>query len=82
MCESCKFLPEFCNPFAAKGNQLSPVIIFSSKTILMKGNKELLTTLNSLLADELIAINPYLAHSVMCENWENYYEHVTRKLEI
>lgn len=48
----------------------------------MKGNKELLTTLNSLLADELIAINPYLAHSVMCENWENYYEHVTRKLEI
>ena len=35
----------------------------------MKGNKELLMTLNSLLADELTAINQYMVHSEMCENW-------------
>lgn len=35
----------------------------------MKGNKELLTILNSLLADELTAINQYMVHSEMCENW-------------
>ena len=35
----------------------------------MKGNKELLTVLNSLLADELTAINKYMVHSEMCENW-------------
>ena len=35
----------------------------------MKGNKELITVLNSLLADELTAINQYMVHSEMCENW-------------
>jgi bacterioferritin len=35
----------------------------------MKGNNELLTALNSLLADELTAINQYMVHSEMCENW-------------
>ena len=35
----------------------------------MKRNKELLTVLNSLLADELTAINQYMVHSEMCENW-------------
>jgi len=35
----------------------------------MKGNKELITILNSLLADELTAINQYMVHSEMCENW-------------
>ena len=35
----------------------------------MKGNIELLTILNSLLADELTAINQYMVHSEMCENW-------------
>lgn len=35
----------------------------------MKGNKKLLTVLNSLLADELTAINMYMLHSEMCENW-------------
>lgn len=35
----------------------------------MKGNKELLDVLNSLLADELTAINQYMVHSEMCENW-------------
>ncbi len=35
----------------------------------MKGNAKLLTVLNSLLADELTAINQYMVHSEMCENW-------------
>ena len=35
----------------------------------MKGNKELVTVLNSLLADELTAINQYMVHSEMCANW-------------
>ena len=35
----------------------------------MKGNKKLLLVLNSLLADELTAINQYMVHSEMCENW-------------
>ncbi|MBI5743625.1 MAG: bacterioferritin [Elusimicrobia bacterium] len=35
----------------------------------MKGNPELLKTLNSLLADELTAINQYMVHSEMCANW-------------
>jgi bacterioferritin len=35
----------------------------------MKGNQKLLTILNSLLADELTAINQYMVHSEMCENW-------------
>jgi bacterioferritin len=35
----------------------------------MKGNKKLLAVLNSLLAEELTAINQYMVHSEMCENW-------------
>ncbi len=35
----------------------------------MKGNEKLLKVLNSLLADELTAINQYVVHSEMCENW-------------
>ena len=35
----------------------------------MKGNKGLITVLNSLLADELTVINQYMVHSEMCENW-------------
>src|SRR5450759_1827875 len=35
----------------------------------MKGNEKLLTVLNSLLAEELTAINQYMVHSEMCENW-------------
>ena len=35
----------------------------------MKGNTELVKTLNSLLADELTAINQYMVHSEMCANW-------------
>jgi len=35
----------------------------------MKGNKKLLEVLDKLLADELTAINQYMVHSEMCENW-------------
>ncbi|MGA2140901.1 MAG: bacterioferritin [Brevinematales bacterium] len=35
----------------------------------MKGNKELIDTLNSLLADELTAINQYMVHAEIAENW-------------
>ncbi len=35
----------------------------------MKGDAKLIETLNSLLADELTAINQYMVHSEMCDNW-------------
>jgi len=35
----------------------------------MKGNEKLIATLNSLLADELTAINQYMVHSEMCKGW-------------
>jgi bacterioferritin len=35
----------------------------------MKGDPKLIETLNSLLADELTAINQYMVHSEMCDNW-------------
>lgn len=35
----------------------------------MKGNEKLIKTLNSLLADELTAINQYMVHSEMSDNW-------------
>jgi bacterioferritin len=35
----------------------------------MKGNPKVINTLNSLLADELTAINQYMVHAEMCENW-------------
>ena len=35
----------------------------------MKGNEKLISKLNSLLADELTAINQYMVHSEMCDNW-------------
>ena len=35
----------------------------------MKGNDKLIVVLNSLLAEELTAINQYMVHSEMCENW-------------
>ena len=42
----------------------------------MKGNEKLITVLNSLLADELTAINQYMVHSEMCENWGYQKLHV------
>jgi bacterioferritin len=35
----------------------------------MSGHEKLLTVLDQLLADELTAINQYMVHSEMCENW-------------
>lgn len=35
----------------------------------MKGNEKLLAVLNDLLADELTAINQYMVHSEMCDDW-------------
>jgi bacterioferritin len=35
----------------------------------MEGNAEVLATLNQLLADELTAINQYMVHAEMCDNW-------------
>jgi bacterioferritin len=35
----------------------------------MKGDPKVIETLNSLLADELTAINQYMVHSEMCEAW-------------
>jgi bacterioferritin len=35
----------------------------------MKGQPKIIATLNSLLADELTAINQYMVHSEMCSNW-------------
>jgi bacterioferritin len=35
----------------------------------MKGDTRLIAALNSQLADELTAINQYMVHSEMCDNW-------------
>jgi bacterioferritin len=35
----------------------------------MKGNVKVLKALNDLLAEELTAINQYMVHSEMCDNW-------------
>ncbi len=35
----------------------------------MKGNEKILAALNNLLSDELTAINQYMVHSEMCDNW-------------
>ncbi|MBP1596931.1 MAG: bfr [Acidobacteria bacterium] len=35
----------------------------------MKGNKKVLESLNEALSEELTAINQYIVHSEMCENW-------------
>ncbi len=35
----------------------------------MKGNEKLIKQLNDRLAEELTAINQYMVHSEMCDNW-------------
>jgi len=35
----------------------------------MKGNTNVIKKLNDLLAEELTAINQYMVHSEMCDNW-------------
>ncbi len=45
----------------------------------MKGNQKLLVILNDLLADELTAINQYMVHAEMCDNWG--YEKLHKAIE-
>jgi bacterioferritin len=45
----------------------------------MKGNDSIIAALNSLLADELTAINQYMVHSEMCDNWG--YEKLHKVIE-
>ncbi len=47
----------------------------------MKGNDRLLETLNALLADELTAINQYMVHSEMCDDWgyEKLHKHFEKR---
>jgi bacterioferritin len=45
----------------------------------MKGDSKLIEALNSLLADELSAINQYIVHSEMCANWG--YEKLHNRFE-
>jgi len=45
----------------------------------MKGDSKLIQTLNELLADELGAINQYMLHAEMCDNWG--YERLHKKVE-
>ena len=35
----------------------------------MKGDPKVIDALNSLLADELTAVNQYMVHTEMCDNW-------------
>jgi bacterioferritin len=45
----------------------------------MKGQEKMIEMLNFLLADELTAINQYMVHSEMCDNWG--YEKLHKKIE-
>jgi bacterioferritin len=47
----------------------------------MKGNAKLVETLNSLLADELTAVNQYMVHSEMADNWgySKLHEHFEKR---
>src|SRR5512145_1778192 len=45
----------------------------------MKGNDAVIAKLNELLADELTAINQYMVHSEMCDNWG--YERLHKIIE-
>ena len=45
----------------------------------MKGDPKVIESLNSLLADELTAINQYMVHAEMCDNWD--YEKLHKTIE-
>ena len=45
----------------------------------MKGNEKVIEHLNARLAEELAAINQYMVHSEMCENWK--YERLHKSIE-
>jgi len=48
---------------------------------MMKGNEKLISALNALLADELTAINQYMVHSEMCDDWgyEKLHKHFEKR---
>jgi bacterioferritin len=43
----------------------------------MKGNERIIESLNQRLAEELTAINQYMVHAEMCENWKYKRLHET-----
>jgi bacterioferritin len=47
----------------------------------MKGNPQIIEKLNFLLSDELTAINQYMVHSEMCDNWgyEELHKHIEER---
>lgn len=45
----------------------------------MKGNDRLISMLNEMLSDELTAVNQYMVHSEMCDNWG--YERLHKAME-
>jgi bacterioferritin len=45
----------------------------------MKGNKKIIEKLDDLLSDELTAINQYMVHAGMCDNWR--YEKLHKAIE-
>ncbi|HEX2934936.1 MAG TPA: bacterioferritin [Bacteroidales bacterium] len=45
----------------------------------MKGNDSVIAKLNAILADELTAINQYMLHAEMCDNWG--YERLHKAIE-
>jgi len=47
----------------------------------VKGNDKLIAVLNDLLADELTAINQYMVHSEMCDDWgyEKLHKHFEKR---
>jgi bacterioferritin len=45
----------------------------------VKGNEKLIAKLNELLSEELTAINQYMVHSEMCDNWG--YDRLHKKVE-
>ena len=45
----------------------------------MKGNEKIIEQLNSRLAEELTAINQYMVHAEMCDNWK--YEKLHKAIE-
>ncbi|MEN6578937.1 MAG: bacterioferritin [Phycisphaerales bacterium] len=45
----------------------------------MKGNEKIIAELNARLADELTAVNQYMVHAEMCDNWG--YEHLHEAIQ-
>jgi bacterioferritin len=45
----------------------------------MQGNEKVVACLNARLADELTAVNQYMVHAEMCDNWG--YEHLHEAIQ-